>query len=93
MKIITNKEYEYLNACERMRDELVKEVERLTALVNAQVTDCKIGPWCKHCRHRGHDRSEVEDFIAPLGCKYVRYVDGEVDYCRKHIHSLCPEFE
>lgn len=76
---------------EEMRFKLEKEVQRLADMLSAQVEDCKVGPWCNGCVHKGTDRSTVVD-TSLWGSKWVQTA-GEVQFCKKHLHELCPEFE
>lgn len=88
-------EYDRLLECEHMKDELEKEVERLAEMISAQVEDCKVGPWCNECAHKGHDFSSVPQFSFIWGDNpWVRELkSGEVYFCKKHLHEYCPEFE
>lgn len=88
---INKNEYDRLKDCEQMKFKLEQEVKRLADQVSAEVKDCKVGVWCKDCKHIGRDRSELKE-LTFLGT-YVRETDGEVQYCKKHLHELCPEFE
>lgn len=71
------------------------EVKRLAALVSASNKECNVGAWCNDCEHMRSDRvvtGGVEQEIAP-GRYYQTNVnvDGDVMYCAKHLHELCPE--
>lgn len=89
---IYSAEYNRLKDCERMKEDLEKEVVRLAELVSAEVKDCKVGPWCRGCIHVGYDQASItaED---SLGYTYVKETAGKVQYCKKHLHEICPEFE
>ncbi len=89
---IKKDEYERLRDCEQMRAELEKEVVRLSEIISAKVEDCKIGPWCKDCKHIGCDRSVLRNMDVFMG-SYIKEVAGVVQYCKKHLHETCPEFE
>lgn len=71
------------------------EVKRLAALISASNKECNVGPWCNDCEHMRSDRvvtAGEEQEIAPG--RYYRMsaiVDGDVMYCAKHLHELCPE--
>lgn len=85
---ITKSKYEQLNAEKKA---LCDEVQRLAEQISAQVTDCKVGPWCAECQHLGHERA-----MKPLrsdSSLYVAVKGGDVTYCAKHIRSICPEYE
>lgn len=93
---IKRNEYERLcklkktnRSLEEMNSALEEEIKRLSSLISSQNSDCKIGPWCNDCIHVGRDRSVVYDGGSP----YAEKVSGEVIYCTKHIHDMCPEFE
>lgn len=89
---ISSKEYERLQDDSRLKLELEKEVKRLAELISAEVKDCKIGPWCKDCQHIGCDISTIfyeESILSP----WVKELTGEVQYCKKHLHEICPEFD
>lgn len=88
---IKEREYNELKEHKAMRFELEKEVHRLANMLSAQVGDCKVGPWCDGCVHKGVDHSEVVDMNTFSG-PWVT-VAGKVQFCKKHLHSLCPEFE
>lgn len=89
---------EYEKLCDRAKlvDELEKECQRLADAISAEVKDCKIGVLCKDCKFLGEDRSIVKDNTITLGLPYSLYVkecSGEVQYCKKHLYEICPEFE
>lgn len=91
---IRSDEYVRLKDCERMNVELEKEVKRLAELVSAEVEDCKIGPWCKDCKHCGYESSEIGNaFYEGVFIGYAARTGGRVQFCKKHLHELCPEFE
>ena len=86
---------EYEKLCDRAKlvDELEKECQRLADMVSAKVEDCKIGVWCKDCRFLGEDRSIVENATPIWGLPLIKECAGKVQYCKKHLHEICPEFE
>ena len=90
---VSRSEYDRLKDRDEMATELEKEVSRLANLVSAEVKDCKLGVWCKECEHLGHDFSEVEGRSDFFGFTYAKQVAGNVVYCKKHLHEICPEFE
>lgn len=75
--------------------ELNHEVQRLAALISASNKECSVGPWCKDCDHIRSDKSitrGLETEFAPGKYYYTNpIVEGEVMYCSKHLHELCPE--
>lgn len=76
---------------ENARAELQKEVERLSELINAENKDGMIGPWCKDCQHF---EEEIAVFAKPMDAfTFTEAKDGCVRFCKKHIHSLCPDWE
>jgi hypothetical protein len=89
---VSRKKYQHLLKCEVDKEELLEETQRLAELVSAQVTDRKVGPWCRDCMHIGHDYSEshTRDWT---GFAYAVEHIGKVQYCKKHLHEICPEFE
>lgn len=90
---IKRETYEYLRVCEEMKTKLEDEVKRLSELISSQNPDCKVGPWCKDCAHIGRDSSEVHYYTPSIEFGCAKTVAGEVIYCKKHIHDMCPEFE
>ena len=89
---------EYEKLCDRAKlvDELEKECQRLADMISAEVKDCKIGVWCKDCKFLGEDRSIAKNSIITLGLPYSLYIKecaGEVQYCKKHLYEICPEFK
>lgn len=98
---IKRKEYERLRKAdeenaelrevERLNKELEAEVERLAELISSEVKDCKVGPWCNDCQHVGYDSAKVYD--SGIFGRYVEACAGSVQYCKKHLHEICPEFE
>lgn len=88
---IKRNEYNRLQDCEQMKNELEKEVVRLSNMISAQVEDCKVGPWCQDCEHIGRDMAVVK--TPTLFGPYVTETAGVVQYCKKHLHEFCPEFE
>ena len=89
---ISGAEYKRLKNCERMRETLEKEVERLAELISSEVEGCKVGPWGKDCNHVGDDEATVLG-RTDYGLPYVAERAGQVQYCKKHLHEVCPEFE
>ena len=97
---IRRDEYLRLKDCEDLNIELKKEVKRLEQVINTQVRNCKVGIWCEGCEHWTKDRSvttsnniigySVMDMY--FGATMPLEIGGQVGYCRKHIHDLCPEF-
>lgn len=88
---IKRKEYNRLKRVEKMNNELEKEIGRLAEQISVQTENCKVGVWCKGCIHMGHDFSQVDHYSYwEYGAKDVC---GNVIYCKKHLHELCPEFE
>lgn len=93
---ISAKKYEKLNDRAKLVDELEKECQRLADMISAEVKDCKIGVWCKDCKFLGEDNSIVRDSIPIWGfpcSSYIKERSGEVQYCKKHLYEICPEFE
>lgn len=91
LKLLKEKKYKELATRAKLADALEKECQRLADLITAETKDCKMGPWCKECSHRGVEYSQVEEdgFFG----SYVVAEGGNVYYCKKHIHEQCPEFE
>lgn len=77
------------------QDALMNEVFRLKEIIDAQVVDCNVGPWCNGCIHKGEDQAYHNYEGEWLYGQFVR-VDselGKIIFCKKHLHELCPEFE
>lgn len=74
---------------------LIKEIDRLKDIINAQTEECKVGPWCKECIHRGEDKAYPGLTIGDVSCGFYRFRPelGHIFFCKKHLHELCPEFE
>lgn len=72
---------------------LNEEVKRLAALISASNKECNVGPWCNDCKHMRSDRvvAAVEKKVAHGRYYQEVTVDGDVMYCAKHLHELCPE--
>lgn len=81
-----------LRECTHMKHKLEEEVKRLADAISDKVEDCKVGFWCKDCKYVGYDHSEIKDYDT-YGDLYIREVAGKVQYCKKHLHEVCPEFE
>lgn len=94
---ISNREYEELIEAQELKNKLEEEVQRLSELISAEVKDCKVGVWCKDCQHMGKDYSfvkkkEIDDLTGYL--MWTKNITGgEVQFCKKHLHDICPEFE
>ena len=88
-----DKTLEELRISEKMNRELELEVQRLSKEISAQNTNCKVGAWCKDCAHVKYDKATVEhDYEYDwFTFKYKTKTAGEVMYCGKHLHDLCPE--
>lgn len=70
-----------------------KEIVRLTSEISAQIKDCKVGPWCDGCKHKAYANTGKVRNHPQLGYPYC-IVDGKnIQYCKKHLHDLCPERE
>lgn len=88
-----------LEASENARKALREEVERLSNIISSNTTDCKIGPWCKTCKHIEYDSAKYKTYDRYGNDRYgndrySRFMhDGKISYCMKHMHDLCPEFE
>jgi hypothetical protein len=80
-----------LHDCNLLKCSLEKEIKELSEMISAQVKDCQVGPWCTDCDHYGHSISTIKGW--GFTSEYVRASAGEVQYCKKHLHDLCPEFE
>ena len=90
---IKRAEYERLKSVEVLNAELESEIKRLAELISAEVKDCQIGPWCHDCQHIGRDRAVVTKYDSLLGLRFVKAHGGEVQYCKKRLHEMCPKFE
>lgn len=90
---IRREEYEKLQTDSMLKKKLEDEVERLAELISAEVKDCKVGPWCKECKYIGTDKSEVYNPIHPVHPSWMANTAGRVQYCKKHLYEVCPEFE
>ena len=88
LPFVSKEKYEIL---EKTKAELEKEVQRLSALISAETKDCHIGVWCNDCKHKGFDSAPIKK--PELFGWVTRGQTGEVTYCKKHLHEICPEFE
>lgn len=80
-----------LDDAEKMNQQLQLEVQRLAEEISAQNTDCQVGAWCKDCRHIRYDRAVIAKSDVPYGYYAKKLINGNVMYCSKHLHDLCPE--
>lgn len=97
---ISRDEYIKLKDCKNMNVELEKEIQRLEYLLNTREKTCKIGPWCQNCSHWVNDKSIIisekmhyytmDDMY--YGLPIPEEIGGEIGYCNKYIHTLCPDF-
>ena len=87
---ISHREYVRLLAAQEAARQLKNEVDRLAALISEPVTDCKLGPWCKDCKHYGTDASHI---VVQTMTDWIESECGRVVYCKKHLHETCPEYE
>lgn len=93
---VNRNEYEKLRDRAKLVDELEKECQRLADMISAEVKDCKVGVWCNDCKFLGKDKSVIKDSIPIWGLPYSSFIKecaGEVQYCKKHLYEICPEFE
>jgi len=95
------------NECERLEADnltyrhqitsLRDEIKRLGELISANVDDCRIGAWCKDCKHHGYENAQYKSYSklyeGQSACWVSNQIDGEVWFCKKHLHEICPEFE
>ena len=70
-----------------------KEIIRLTSEISAQIKDCKIGPWCNGCKHKAYASTGKIKTDPNLGYPYCIIDGNDIQYCKKHLNSLCPERE
>lgn len=89
---VNRNEYEKLRDHAKLVDELEKECQRLADVISAKVVDCKVGVWCKDCKFLGKDRAVVGMGGLPYSL-FIKECAGEVQYCKKHLYKICPEFE
>jgi hypothetical protein len=97
---ISKDKYYRLLDCKEINAELEKEIKRLEHMLNTKERTCKIGPWCEKCGHWVKDDSKIisnfsneytsED--AYWGATLPEKIGGEVGYCNKRVHNLCPDF-
>lgn len=80
-----------LKVCNFRIEQLNMETKRLARLISEKTGDCQVGPWCDGCVHCGTDKATTDMFQNTL--RFSHYIDGEVRFCKKHIHELCPEYE
>ena len=90
---ISKNKYEELLETKKLKDELEKEVKRLADLISSQTKDCKVGVWCEDCIHMKRDRAVVAIHDYFLHSDFVVAEGGNVMYCKKHLHEICPEHE
>ena len=100
MFISREKYYELLD-CKNINEELEKEIKRLELALNTRERTCKVGPWCENCDHWIIDKSEIisssaEDMTLDelyYGFSMPTTIGGEIGYCNKYLHTLCPDFK
>ena len=71
-------------------------IKQLTEEINQQTTECKVGPWCKDCKHR--KSAPIDSFTNYesnwFSNSYAGFKDQKyIYYCGKHTHEICPEWE
>lgn len=73
--------------------ELQKETRRLADAISANNESCRVGAWCTDCEHIRYDKSVIttDNCDPSILCFTTKYIEGEVMYCAKHLHELCPE--
>lgn len=67
-------------------------VEDLSQEISGKTSECNIGPWCKNCQHRRFAPIGKQKKI-PIDDTWYEISTNGIDYCGKHIHDLCPEWE
>lgn len=86
----------YVNEYKSVVESLNNSIKELTDEINAKVSDCKVGEWCRNCKYRsatiigdisGIKRCTDNPWIC-LNEKYSKYY-----YCSKHLREICPEFD
>ena len=93
--------YHELLDCKSLNIELEKEIKKLEYMLNIKDTTCKVGPWCENCEHWVIDKSEIisssaEDMTLDelyYGLSMPTVIGGEIGYCNKYLHTLCPDFK
>ena len=86
----------YVTEYEVAIESLNNGIKSLTDEINAKVSDCKVGEWCKDCKYHsvarmGSLEGIKERVINPWldwDAKYSKYY-----YCSKHLREICPEFK
>ena len=87
---ISEDEYERLKTYALIKEEHEREIINLTNQISAQVTDCNVGPWCDGCKHRGS--ADVYDATRYMTGHWTVVRDKKIQYCKKHLREVCPEF-
>jgi len=77
---------------EEQNVELRENADQLAMQISAEVTDCKMGPWCLDCAHYA-DVPVCFSQESYEGESYVWRRGHTVSYCKKHLHERCQEFE
>lgn len=91
-----------LSRYKRANDILNGEIKRLTDELNAQITDCNVGTWCKDCKYSSiatvYMKNKKDDnftmrrnWFQPICDEDNEYTT--IRYCSKHLHEICSEFE
>lgn len=86
----------YVKEYEAAIETLNNDIKSLTDEVNAKVSDCKVGEWCKNCKYHSVARMGSLEMIKERAihpwfdwdAKYSKYY-----YCSKHLREICPEFK
>lgn len=96
---LVDKINELTNKCKTLqadKDTCQDTIKQLTEEINQQISDCKIGPWCKTCQHCRvvYIESMVKYETNWFSNQWMMLRSPEqIQYCGKHTHEICPEWE
>lgn len=84
-----------LSAAQHNIHSLENEIDRLAGLISDKTDDCCVGSWCYDCQYFGVSSTDYLSYsrrFDRMGT-YQRQVGKSVQYCRKHISTICPDFK
>lgn len=73
----------------------IDSLEELAQQISRQTESCKMGPWCKGCKHSKYVYTQApfvydSNYLISKRDDRNRY---NIEYCGKHITEICPEWE
>lgn len=81
-----------LNIEKENHERTKQAVKDLSQEISGKTSECNIGPWCRDCQHKRVAPIGKQKKIT-IGNTWYEISKNGINYCGKHTHDLCPEWE